>query len=197
MRSVRFALLCLLLAGCGSDPAPAVPPEGLSRQSREAVEAKSSGCLTCHTMEKDKAGPGAFDDPNMHVAEARVGCTDCHGGNAAAFRPESSPNERPYDAEYLHAKKQAHVAPRFPLEWTSSANPVRSFTLLNKEDPAFVRFVNPGDLRAAPVACGSCHVKEVEYVKRSLMTTSAMLWGGATYNNGSFPTKQYRFGESY
>ncbi len=197
MTSARIALLCLLLAGCGSDPAPAGPPEGLSRQSREAAEAKSAGCLSCHTMAKDKAGPGSFDDPNMHVAEARVGCTDCHGGNAAAFRPESSQNERPYDADYDDAKKQAHVAPRFPLEWASSANPVRSFTLLNKEDPAFIRFVNPGDLRAAPVACGSCHVKEVEYVKRSLMTTSAMLWGGATYNNGSFPTKEYRFGESY
>ncbi|HUR38279.1 MAG TPA: multiheme c-type cytochrome, partial [Planctomycetota bacterium] len=197
MTSARFALACLLLAGCGSDPAPTAPPENLSRQSRETAEAKSAGCLSCHTMAKDKAGPGSFDDPNMHVAEARVGCTDCHGGNATAFRPEASPNERPYDPAYLDAKTLAHVAPRFPKEWASSANPVRSFTLLNKEDPAFIRFVNPGDLRAAPVACGSCHLKEVEYVKRSLMTTSAMLWGGATYNNGSLPTKQYRFGESY
>ncbi|HEV3026219.1 MAG TPA: hypothetical protein VG457_01520, partial [Planctomycetota bacterium] len=90
-----------------------------------------------------------------------------------------------------------HVQPRFPKEWGSSANPVRSFTLLNKEDPAFIRFVNPGDLRVALVACGSCHLREVEYVRRSLMTTSAMFWGGATYNNGSFPTKNYRFGESY
>src|SRR3954465_7656879 len=133
MTSARIALACLLLAGCGSDPVPAAPPENLSRQSRETAEAKSAGCLSCHTMAKDKSGPGAFDDPNMHVAEARVGCPDCHGGNATAFRPEASPNARPYDDPYLDAKTLAHVAPRFPKEWASSANPVRSFTLLNKE----------------------------------------------------------------
>lgn len=197
MRQVRFVLMLILVAGCGAEPTVQTAPEGLSRQSREQAEAKSAGCLSCHVMPKDKNGPGLFDDPNMHVAEARVGCTDCHGGNATAFRPDSSPNERPYDFAYLSTMTQAHVQPRFPLEWHGSANPVRSFTLLNKESPEFVRFVNPGDLRVATVACGSCHLKEVEYVKRSLMTTSAMLWGGATYNNGSFPTKQYRFGESY
>ena len=197
MTVARGCLLLLLLAGCGTDPSRAAPPENLSRQSPDQVEAKSAGCLSCHTMPKDKPGPGLFDDRNMHVAEARVGCTDCHGGDASAFRPATSPNRRPYDAEYLAARSQAHVAPRFPLEWASSANPVRSFTLLNREDPAFVRFVNPGDLRVAHLACGSCHLREVEYVRRSLMTSSAMLWGGATYNNGSFPTKVYRFGESY
>ena len=36
-----------------------------------------------------------------------------------------------------------------PEAWDSSANPVRSYTLLNHESPEFVRFVNPGDLRVA------------------------------------------------
>ena len=31
----------------------------------------------------------------------------------------------------------------------------------------------------------------------SMMTHGAMLWGAALYNNGSFPFKQARFGESY
>src|SRR5436190_5300915 len=112
MTSARMALLFLLLAGCGSDPALPVDPENPSRQSREMAEAKSAGCLSCHVMAKDKSGPGLFDDPNMHVAEARVGCTDCHGGNAAAYRPDESPNLRPYDNKYLAAMKDAHIPPR-------------------------------------------------------------------------------------
>ena len=34
--------------------------------------------------------------------------------------------------------------------WKTSANPERAYTALLDEDLAFVRFVNPGDLRAAP-----------------------------------------------
>jgi hypothetical protein len=34
-------------------------------------------------------------------------------------------------------------------------------------------------------------------VKTSMMTHGAMLWGAALYNNGSFPLKNARFGESY
>ena len=196
LRLVRGAVL-VLLAACGSPPAPQPAPEDLSRQTREAAAAKSAGCLTCHTMAEDKPGPGLFDDPNMHVADARVGCTDCHGGNAAVRRPEGAAHERPYAGAYLKAMKGAHVQPRYPDEWPSSANPVRTFTLLNREDPAYVRFVNPGDLRAAPAACGACHLREVEFARRSLMTTSAMLPGAATYNNGSLPLKRYAFGESY
>ncbi|HKY33559.1 MAG TPA: hypothetical protein VJV23_13590, partial [Candidatus Polarisedimenticolia bacterium] len=119
----------------------------------------------------------------MHQSPAvKLGCTECHGGDATAA-----------------LKEKAHVQPRFPKAWPTSANPPRAYTLLNREDPAFVRFVNPSDLRAAPVTCGrsGCHPSEVERVSRSMMTTGAMLWGAALYNNGAFPLKDYRFGESY
>ena len=63
----------------------------------------------------------------------------------------------------------------------------------------YVRFVNPGDLRVAAETCGTagCHAPEVMKVKTSMMTHGAMLWGAALYNNGSFPLKNARFGESY
>jgi hypothetical protein len=49
----------------------------------------------------------------------------------------------------------------------------------------------------APEACGGCHQQIVSAVEKSLMTTSAMLWGGASYNNNILPYKNYVLGESY
>jgi hypothetical protein len=109
-----------------------------------------------------------------------IGCTDCHGGNAAA----SATGAAPGSAAYTEAQHAAHVQPNHPEAWAdpkrpdriSSANPVRSYTLLNRESPAFIRFVNPGDLRVSEQSCGGCHTRETHRVERSLMTTTAMLW---------------------
>lgn len=117
-----------------------------------------------------------------------VSCTQCHGGNPAE-----------------KTKEGAHVRPKYPDEWKkdgkySSANPERTNTLLAKESWEFVRFINPGDFRVAAVACGQCHDvhgNEIEDVPRNMMTVGSMLWGAALYNNGGFPLKDSRFGESY
>src|ERR1700677_2991774 len=60
-------------------------------------------------------------------------------------------------------------------------------------------FVNPGDLRVAHISCGTsgCHPSEVDNNRKSMMTHGAMLWGAALYNNGAFPNKRARYGESY
>ena len=93
----------------------------------------------------------------------------------------------------------AHVLPRYPNSWhyPVSANPKHSFTLLNRESPQYVRFVNPSDYRVAEQACGACHLSIIKAAKRSLMATGAMLWGGASYNNGILPFKNYILGEAY
>ena len=59
--------------------------------------------------------------------------------------------------------------------------------------------MNPSDLRIAHLSCGttSCHPNQVLEVRKSMMTHGAMLWGAALYNNGAFPRKAARFGESY
>lgn len=155
-------------------PSYPMPPEmmgiDLMRQSAEEAAAKSFGCVQCHS--------GVTD---MHQVETvRLGCVDCHGGNAKCVD-----------------KPHAHVHPRLPNGWPSSANPVRSYTLLNHESPEYVRFVNPGDLRVAHISCGNCHPKEVLNMKKSMMTHGSMLWSAALYNNGSYPLKSARFGESY
>ncbi len=163
-------------------------PPAPARQSIADVEAKSRGCVSCHTKS---------DAPSMHVSPAvRLGCTDCHGGNAGVTGNPGLPRD---DPAYAGARDSAHVLPRFPKAWhyPSSANPQRSYTLLNREAPEFVRFVNPGDYRIARESCGSCHLPVIEAAERSLMASGAMLWGGAAYNNGLVPFKNYIFGEAY
>ncbi|TCM18111.1 LVIVD repeat-containing protein [Novosphingobium sp. PhB165] len=164
--------------------APAAP----ARQSAADVLSKSAGCLTCHTDS---------DAPSMHASPAvQLGCVDCHGGNPAVRgRPELGFDH----PDYVAARNKAHVLPRYPhgWNWPSSANPERSYTLLNKEAPEYIRFVNPGDYRVARDSCGNCHMPAIEAAERSLMATGAMLWGGAAYNNGIAPFKNYIFGEAY
>ncbi|WP_199756712.1 hypothetical protein [Tautonia sociabilis] len=136
------------------------------------VARKSGTCVTCHQN---------VGDPHMKDT-VRLGCIDCHGGDPTA-----------------EFKELAHVRPRFPDAWPTSGNPARSYTLLNHESPEFIRFVNPGDLRVAHISCGTsgCHGEIVNYVRKSMMTHGAMLWEAALYNNGSYPAKRARFGESY
>jgi LVIVD repeat len=164
--------------------APAAPQS----QDPEAAEAKSAGCVSCHTDS---------DEKTMHPGQAVVlGCTDCHGGNAAV-RGDASLAQA--DPRYVAARDKAHVLPLYPKAWgwPSSANPKRSYTLLNRESPEFVRFVNPSDYRVARESCGACHIETVEAAERSLMATGAMFWGAAAYNNGIVPFKTPLFGEAY
>ena len=165
-----------------------VTPPAPAQQAAEAAARKSLGCVSCHTE---------TDSVNMHDNPAiMLGCVDCHGGDAKVMRPAGTKHKEP---AYMAALDKAHVQPRFPGGWhyPHSRNPEHSYTLLNKEAPEFIRFVNPGDYRVAHEACGACHMPEIEHNKRSLMATGAMLWGAGAYNNGILPFKNYLLGEGY
>ena len=152
-----------------------------------ASEAKcrSIGCVDCHQGIED-----------MHNGKVNLGCIDCHGGHAEVRLPAGAQKN---STEYKDAERRAHVQPRLPDLWKTSANPQRPYAATNKESAEFIRFVNPGDLRVAALSCGTsdCHTRETYNVGHSMMTTGAMLWGAAIYNNGSYPLKNYRWGESY
>ncbi|MEE4380535.1 MAG: hypothetical protein V2J02_00930, partial [Pseudomonadales bacterium] len=123
-------------------------PLAPASQSAEAAARKSAGCLSCHEE---------TDAPTMHDNPAvKLGCADCHGGDYEVFLPSGIGRD---DRRYLETMEQAHVLPTYPEDWhhPHSANPERSYTLLNREAPEYIRFVNPSDYRIAEEACGSCH----------------------------------------
>ncbi|MDX2234089.1 MAG: hypothetical protein NW200_06290 [Hyphomonadaceae bacterium] len=198
------ALAAFALAAAAVAPAPSIAAEGETprvvdyarvragpapkSQSAAAAHAKSDGCLTCHT---------ATDAPTMHQSESVVlGCVDCHGGDAGV---RLGAGLRPGEPGYRAAQDAAHVQPTYPKSWNypHSANPQHAFTLLNRESPEFVRFVNPSDYRIVRESCGACHLETIHAAERSMMATGVMLWGGASYNNGILPYKNYLLGEAY
>ena len=186
--SRRFVSLALLAAASvpfllGDRAGLAQGGASLSGQSQEQADAKSAGCLSCHTQ---------TDAKSMHASpNVRLGCVDCHGGDHTV-----KASGAPGSGSYKDAQRQAHVRPKNGL-FESAANPERSYTALLDEDVEFVRFMNPGDLRAAPAACGPCHPSEVRNVSKSMMTHGGMLYGAALYNNGVLPGKDSIVGESY
>ena len=154
-----------------ADATHALPKPNWIDQSQADADKKSRGCLECHVGSE-----------SMHASKNVVlGCTDCHGGNATPGLKQT----------------QAHVAPRNPVFWQSSANPNDSTILLNHESAEFIKFVNPGDLRVVEETCAPCHADIVHNVSHSMMRHGAMLWGAALYNNGAYPAKNYRFGQAY
>ena len=133
----------------------------------------------------------------MHTTgTVQLACIDCHGGHGDVMRP-SGPSLVSDMRAYERAKHEAHPKPSNPVYADSSANPVRAYADWLKEDKEYIRFINPGDLRVVDETCGNCHVREVRAVQTSMMTHGGMLWQAALYNNGGYPYKNARFGESY
>jgi len=171
-----------------SDEKPPASLPNLAGQTQAEADAKSSGCISCHS---------STDSASMHISDTvKLGCVDCHGGKPEIVLPSATAVNSP---EYQSLKAKAHVAPRWPRDARSSANPVRAYTKWLQESPEYIQFVNPGDLRISGQTCGTsgCHEFEVRNTRTSMMTHGAMLWGAALYNNGAFPLKNPHFGQSY
>jgi hypothetical protein len=182
---------CWMAERSGDLPTMAGLPEDILRQTDDEVDAKNTGCVSCHTQN---------DAPTMHLSRSvRLACVDCHGGQSNVVVGDAVPGS----SSYNEVKNKAHVQPKYPEAWrniegkSTAANPQHSYTLLNKEDPQFIRFVNPGDLRVARLTCGACHQTEVEQVEKNPMTTSSVFWTAAAYNNGIVAQKTPFLGESY
>ncbi|MCS7033635.1 MAG: cytochrome c family protein, partial [Phycisphaerae bacterium] len=178
---------------------PADRSEDLSNYDTVSVRTMNANCVACHTNYDE---PGNEGDPiTMHASAGTVSCVDCHGGNWQVAVPAGI---SPSDPSFERLKNQAHVLPnpKTAALWMtgarlSSANPEIPGALTLSESPDYIRFVNPGDLHAAKVACYNCHASITANTERSMMAHGAMLWGAALYNNGAINRKNPVFGESY
>ena len=136
---IAFSVLTFCSSAVAEDYAPRL---GLTRaEMKEASE----GCMDCHTK---------TDSLTMHASPGvTLGCANCHGGDPKVRATGLSKDSE----EYTEAKKSAHVLPRHPKNWPTSANPEGSYTDLLKESPEFVKFVNPGrpSYRPRDVRCVS------------------------------------------
>jgi hypothetical protein len=176
-------------------------PSARTGRSSEEIAAENRGCVACHLT----------DAADMHAVARNISCVDCHGGNPGADGRDAQAvaSLAPQDLRFLKVKDAYHVhpSPRTAALWDrgarrSSANPEVPYAATLQEDIDFIRFVNPGDLRAAQAACGGCHntVEDgflVDRVRRSMMNHGAMLWEAALYNNGDVNRKDALFAEAY
>ncbi|MBK8097865.1 MAG: hypothetical protein IPK26_12200 [Planctomycetes bacterium] len=92
-------------------------------------------------------------------------CVDCHGGDDRAT-----------------SKERAHVLPR-------QTPPGDERVLPETWDLPWQRFVNPSNLRVAEQACGTCHERLVDHVKKSLHATTAGHLGDGYYEHGLSKSK--------
>src|SRR5258705_10123691 len=112
MRTLALAGALLLDAFTAAAEDPPPPPAAPGAPYLDdKVRAASVGCLSCHTGIED-----AHESKTV-----KVGCSDCHGGNAQASAPARAAKG---SREYEKARAAAHVRPRDPNVWKSSANPV-------------------------------------------------------------------------
>ncbi|MBE7465068.1 MAG: hypothetical protein HS116_16445 [Planctomycetes bacterium] len=194
---------------------------GIENPSMHASEAVKIGCADCHggngqATTKEEAhvqargpwyhighhglvGPkhddhgSAHAEPAAHAAPADHAAKtgDAHGEHAKTEEAHGAAHGDTPAAHGSHGSHGAHGG-QHPSAW-----PKRTGAVWMKEDPEFIRFINPGDLRVAKFTCGGCHPGYFERVSTSMMAHGGMLWNAALYNNGASNQKYGRYGEAY
>src|SRR3954451_10924215 len=137
-------------------------------QGDDVIRPLNASCVACHTPYRPGAGEsdptltaGIHDTETLHSKNVGISCVDCHGGNTKVAGLPEHPVRT--DPNYNRWKLSAHVRPSRPELWKpdSAANPELIAAASNTESADYIRFVKPGDLRAATAACAACHKDEV------------------------------------
>ena len=117
-------------------------------------EGTRDGCATCHTGIEDVHAP--------YVQPGR--CSTCHGGDPTSTKKEVAHVAVPESYEAIRGN-----LPPAPHGFIKDFAPDQLDALPND----YLRFINPGDIRAAEAACGECHPSHVANMPNSVMSTNA------------------------
>jgi hypothetical protein len=147
---MRWLLGLALLCACAPDK-----PTAIGEPATEAIE----GCVDCH----------AGIEPIHPIEAIPAGkCVTCHGGDAEAITQEGA--HVPIPDDYWTIRGDG--LPGAPEGYIKDMAPDQ----LDRLNPDYLRFINPGDIRVAASTCGPCHNTTFDYVaavKNSIMTTNA------------------------
>lgn len=146
MRAWLPYLCCIALMAC--------KPKPEEDTSVPEVAFGDAGCVSCHE------GIEQIHD----VLDARA-CVVCHGGDGQATTKGSAHVAVPANWEAV----RGDGLPPSPHGFIKDMAPDQ----LDQLDPAYVRFINPGDIRAVDQTCGTCHAEQAKNQPFSVMTTNA------------------------
>lgn len=113
-------------------------------------------CQTCHV------GIEPIHPPSAGM-EGR--CVVCHGGDAEAKTKEDAHIAVPSDWAAIRTDDLPPAPEGFIKDFASDQ--------LAQVEPAYLRFINPGDIRVVDDTCGTCHPAQAASLKNSIMTTNA------------------------
>lgn len=128
---------------------------GCGRDEPVVAAAEDPGCISCHQ------GIEAVHASGIAPTE----CTVCHGGDGEASTIEAGHVPVPGDWEAI----RGGALPPAPVGFIKDMAPDQ----LDRLDPAYVQFVNPGDIRVAAQTCGACHPEQAKNMPFSIMSTNA------------------------
>jgi hypothetical protein len=125
-----------------------------------------SSCLVCHQPLNQDGQPAGIADPHPWFP---LGCTQCHGGQDrlcdGGVITQGEDGEPTCSGTWVYDRARAHVSPGDGPAFIKNLSGDR----LDAIDPAYLRFINPGDLRVVAETCARCHPGEVAAVTRSTM----------------------------
>ncbi len=116
-------------------------PYALSKDENE-VKAKSEGCMTCHK---------GIENPSMHEKKLNLGCTDCHGGNAACTSKELA-HVQPRGHWYSQTPSETEPRKLLPGQpaLKKDAPEKKAASVLGKDGKIVAEFADVEDVKLAP-----------------------------------------------